>query len=234
MITPIPSWLHLLAILVLTVWALCGVIILADNLSGHRQHMAIMNIVWPVTALWAGPVALWLYFKQGRRMTHHAMHAARQQEKHPGAPKRPFPLTVAIGTTHCGAGCTLGDLISEMVMYFAPVTILNQRIFGTWAVDFAAAFILGIVFQYFSIVPMKHLPPGKGLAAALKADALSLAAWQIGMYLWMALVIFLWFGEISKTNPVFWFMMQIAMVCGFLTSYPANWWLLKRGIKERM
>jgi FtsP/CotA-like multicopper oxidase with cupredoxin domain len=40
--------------------------------------------------------------------------------------------------------------------------------------------------------------------------------------------------EIPKTDPIFWFMMQIAMLAGFLTSYPVNWWLLRAGIKERM
>jgi hypothetical protein len=29
-------------------------------------------------------------------------------------------------------------------------------------------------------------------------------------------------------------MMQIAMIAGFLTSYPVNWWLIRRGSKERM
>ena len=29
-------------------------------------------------------------------------------------------------------------------------------------------------------------------------------------------------------------MMQIAMLCGFATSYPVNWWLIRAGIKERM
>lgn len=29
-------------------------------------------------------------------------------------------------------------------------------------------------------------------------------------------------------------MMQIAMFAGFLTAYPANWWLLKKGLKEAM
>jgi hypothetical protein len=29
-------------------------------------------------------------------------------------------------------------------------------------------------------------------------------------------------------------MMQIAMLAGFLTSYPVNWWLLRAGIKEKM
>jgi hypothetical protein len=40
--------------------------------------------------------------------------------------------------------------------------------------------------------------------------------------------------ELSKTGPVFWFMTQIAMVCGFATAYPVNWLLLRRGIKEAM
>jgi hypothetical protein len=38
----------------------------------------------------------------------------------------------------------------------------------------------------------------------------------------------------EKTSPVFWFMMQIEMIAGFLTTYPVNRWLLQRGIKEEM
>ncbi len=82
---------------------------------------------------------------------------------------------------------------------------------------------------------MKDLPPGKGLWAAIKADTLSLTAWQVGMYGWMAVSVFLIFGhEIPKTSPVFWFMMQIAMLIGFATSYPVNWWLIRKGVKEAM
>ena len=29
-------------------------------------------------------------------------------------------------------------------------------------------------------------------------------------------------------------MMQIAMLCGFATAYPVNWWLLRIGLKEKM
>jgi hypothetical protein len=51
----------------------------------------------------------------------------------------------------------------------------------------------------------------------------------------MAIVAFLIFGrQLAKTDPVFWFMMQIAMLFGFVTSYPVNWWLLKAGLKEKM
>ncbi len=40
--------------------------------------------------------------------------------------------------------------------------------------------------------------------------------------------------ELEKTTPVFWFMMQIAMLAGFATSYPVNRRLLNSGIKEPM
>jgi hypothetical protein len=29
-------------------------------------------------------------------------------------------------------------------------------------------------------------------------------------------------------------MMQLAMMAGFLTAYPVNWWLLRSGMKETM
>lgn len=58
--------------------------------------------------------------------------------------------------------------------------------YAVWILDFVFAFALGIVFQYHAIVPMRDLSPGKGIVAALKADTLSLASWQVGMYGFMA------------------------------------------------
>ncbi len=108
-----------------------------------------------------------------------------------------------------------------------------------WVLDYIFAFAIGIAFQYFTIVPMRHLEVAEGLRAAIKADALSLTAWQIGMYGFMAFANFYLFHHVLgaglKVDSVeFWFMMQIAMLCGFLTSYPVNWWLLRSGIKEMM
>jgi len=116
-----------------------------------------------------------------------------------------------------------------------PLTLFGHAIFATSVLDYAAAFVLGIAFQYFTIKPMKGLTPVQGLVAALKADTASLTAWQVGMYGWMAIVVFGIAGhEFAKTDPVFWFMMQIAMLCGFLTAYPVNWWLIRTGVKEAM
>jgi Domain of unknown function (DUF4396) len=234
MATGIPGWLYAVSIVALAIAGLSAIVIVVDMLAGYRQRMWIMNVVWPITALWAGPIALWAYFRIGRLSTYQAMRPAKQPGEEPQSKHKPFAVDVALAATHCGAGCCLGDIVAEWIVYFIPLVLFGQKVFGTWALDYAFAFLFGIVFQYLTIKPMQNLSAGKALVAALKADTLSLTAWQVGMYGWMAIVIFGLFGEIPKTNPLFWFMMQIAMIAGFITSYPANWWLLKKGVKERM
>jgi hypothetical protein len=67
---------------------------------------------------------------------------------------------------------------------------------------------------------MRGLSFGAGMVAAFKADTLSLSAWQIGMYGFMAIayfVISVGFGATLEVNSFeFWFMMKIAMIAGFL------------------
>lgn len=83
---------------------------------------------------------------------------------------------------------------------------------------------------------MEQLPRLKVIGKALKIDFLSLTAWQVGMYGWMAIVIFVFHqgNPLPHSNWNFWFMMQIAMFFGFLTSWPVNWMLIKTGIKHGM
>jgi hypothetical protein len=230
-----PVWLITLAAISITLGIVCAIWIVVDLCAGHRQHMWIMNVVWPVTALYAGPLALYAYYRIGRLSTHAAMHRAKERGEMPPGKAKPFWQSVGLGATHCGSGCALGDLVAEWFVVLVPITLFGHRIFGTWALDYTLAFLLGIAFQYFTIVPMRGLSPAQGIAAAVKADFLSLTAWQVGMYGWMAIATFAIFGhEIPKTDPVFWFMMQIAMLAGFLTAYPVNWWLLRAGMKEVM
>jgi len=39
---------------------------------------------------------------------------------------------------------------------------------------------------------------------------------------------------LPRSSPESWFMMQLAMAAGFITSHPVNWWLLRSGLKETM
>jgi hypothetical protein len=225
-----PPWLHILSVVSLAVGAACALAIAVDEFR-HPQHMWIMNVVWPVTALFASVIALAGYAAYGR----------------PSDDKPPFPVAVAKGTSHCGAGCCLGDLIAEWLAFLAPGVavwfgwkgLFAEKTFAVWVLDYLAAFVIGIAFQYFTIKPMRKLPAGRALIAALKADALSLTAWQVGMYGVMAVAQFAVFRALLGTRlevntPEFWFVMQLAMLAGFATSYPVNWWLIATGVKERM
>ena len=220
-----PDWVRVVAIVSLVSAVLSALVIVVDLARGHAQKMWIMDLVWPITALWAGPVAVWAYFRYGRQGS---QGAAREG-------KQPMPVLVAKATTHCGSGCTLGDLVAEWVILALPLSIFGHKLFGAWIYDYVLAFAFGILFQYFTIKPMKRLSRGEGIKEALKADSLSLTAWQVGMYGWMAIATFVIFKrELHQTSPLFWFMMQLGMGLGFVTSYPINWWLVKKGVKEKM
>lgn len=248
----VPQWFTTLSIVMLILGGVCALVIVADILAGHKQHMWIMNVVWPVSALFGTVLSLWAYFKYGRLATHHAMLEAKQHGEDPPNKKyTPFPVMVGKGTTHCGSGCTLGDICAEfLAMGFPAVAVWlgwkslfpaneHGKMFAVWILDYIFAFLIGVAFQYYTIKPMRGLSPGEGLVQAVKADALSLTAWQVGMYGFMALAQFLivsrlWDAWLKPSMPAFWFVMQIAMLCGFLTAYPVNWWLIRSGIKEKM
>jgi hypothetical protein len=243
----IPAWLHFLAVASLLVAFACTLVIAFDELR-NPQHMWIMNVVWPVTALFGSGLALWGYFAYGRLATRARVHRANQRGQEPPHKKEtPFPVMVAKGASHCGAGCTIGDILAEWLAFLVPVvavwlgwsSLFEEKMFAVWILDYIFAFVLGIAFQYFTIKPMRKLSPMQGLVQAVKADVLSLTAWQIGMYGFMAVAQFYLFRSLlgvrlEVDSFEFWFMMQFAMVAGFITSYPVNWWLIEAGVKERM
>ncbi len=218
------SWISLLAGLASAAW-------IGRDVVRNPQKMAVMNAVWPICGVFGPGVMVWAYLAWGRE----------------DGPKQPFPITVFKGTLHCGSGCTLGDIAAETLLAVFPALavvfglgwIFPDRIFAAWVLDFVLAFLIGIAFQYFAIAPMRQLSFRDGVVQAAKADVLSLAAWQIGMYAFMAFAQFAIFRgwletRLTPDRPEFWFMMQIAMLCGLATSYPVNWWLIRAGIKEKM
>ncbi|WP_238473799.1 DUF4396 domain-containing protein [Paenisporosarcina cavernae] len=192
----------------------------------HSQKMAIMNVVWPINGWFFGPFALWTYFKWGRvkakniSIDDHRSHAAK----------------VFVSTSHCSAGCTVGDVIGVPIVVMSGLTIVGSTLFAHYTVEFVLAYVFGILFQFFSIYPMnKQKGKTHALWQAVKADSFSLFAFEIGMFGWMAIVHYVLFpNPLDPTEPTYWFMMQIAMILGFLTSYPANQWLIKKGVKHAM
>lgn len=222
----------------------------ALDLRDRPPRMGVMRVVWPVCMLFGSVLWLAFYLRWGRAPRRDE-GAGDGGDGHGGGndgsssgPERPRWVSVATSTSHCGAGCTLGDLTGEWLVVAVPAlaaatAAFGNELLGRWTLDLLLAFGFGIALQYFAIAPMRGLGVRQGLVEALKADTFSILAWQVGMYAVMALAQLVVLpalvgGPAPVTSAVFWWIMQIAMLAGFVTSYPVNAVLLRRGIKEPM
>ena len=220
---------------------ICAVGIAVDEMR-QPQAMGVMNVVWPVTALYFSVFAVWAYFVVGRKKTRSAMAAMSGMPMGGDKDAPPTLVQVMVGTSHCGAGCMIADVACEFWIAAAGITLLGSPLWASYAIDFVAAWTAGIGFQYWAIWGMRGGPMrkkfsvGGAIWAAIKADTFSIAAFQVGMYAWMALVYFKLFHapHLMAFDPRYWLMMQIAMVCGFATSFPMNRLLMVMGVKEKM
>lgn len=205
----------------------------------NKQSMPIMNIVWTLTMLWASWIGFIAYISFGRQkgnnksmimdstmdMSHNnmVMSDTTNTKKHKWQ-------GIALSTLHCGAGCSLADIIGESVSGG-----LGLSLYMGWGIDYILALMIGVYFQYMAIQQMGRVKSSVAFRKAVKSDLLSLTAWQIGMYGFMAIYI-ICFAEngVDRISFEFWFMMQIAMIAGFIVAYPMNILLIKLGLKHSM
>lgn len=128
-----------------------------------------------------GPLA-WLGYRRWGRPASPACQEATGAQADYGE-----RMSVGIGVSHCGAGCTLGDIIGASLVFGAGWELLGLALPVEYIVDPRWRSSWESPFSYFSIVPMRGLGVRDGIVAALKADALSLTAFEIGLFGWMAL-----------------------------------------------
>jgi hypothetical protein len=245
-------WLLIVSWIALALGFGSALVIFVDEFpAGNRQQMWIMNVVHPISALYWGPVWLWAYLRDGRKSGQKVMHAEAQRLTEEGVdveelrrkgestePGDLRPWHIANAVSHCGAGCTLGDIGGEWILFALGAPALGVLGSYGWeiAVDFVLAWTLGIGFQYYTIVPMRK-SAGKleGIWQAIKVDTASIVAFQVGLFGWMALSHFVLFQPpLPIDTSGHWFMMQVGMIVGFFTAWPVNCRLVRRGIKEKM
>ncbi|HEU5139370.1 MAG TPA: DUF4396 domain-containing protein [Bacillales bacterium] len=228
------SWLEVLSWVAIVIGILQAIVVTVDVSRHPQQMMPIMNIVWPLTGLYFPVAGMWAYYKLGRNTKAHD-HTDHDHMEHHNHGDKPFWQSVFVSTTHCSSGCSLGDMIGAPLVFITGLTIAGSALFADYAVEFILAYLFGIAFQYYGMGFRKHDKPGQALKDAIKADTWSLVAFEIGMFGWMALTHFVFFVDMpTPDTAVFWFMMQLAMMLGFCTSYPANWILVKKGVKHAM
>lgn len=221
--------------------ALLSALYLLKQVIKHPEQMKIMNAVWVLTALWGSVLAIWAYLRFGQTNP--------SKESNNDSPKikmaamdgmnmnynRPLWEKTILSSLHCGAGCTLADLIGESIGYLILRNIPGWSIGWQWGLDYLLALLIGVGFQYAAIHKMTKLSPAATAFKALKIDFLSLTAWQLGMYCFMYVVFFVSPGVILTANQIiFWAIMQLAMLTGFVFAYPVNLILIRSGYKPSM
>jgi hypothetical protein len=138
----------------------------------------------------------------------HDMHAM-----HHASPDRPFWVAVAIGVSHCGAGCVLGDIVGEWVIFGTNAQINGKNIWPELLVDYGFALLFGIAFQYFSIAPMSGDYGWRSLVRAAKADILSLTFFEVGLFGWMLIYqIGIWDYKLMTNTYLYWWQMQVCSI----------------------
>jgi len=230
----IPSWLEVFAWAWIAICVASALFMLVQTLR-KPQKMWIMDVVWPITGLYMGPFAIFLYQKLLPVSMNKPMDPEMKSmmERHRSDP--PTWIQNSIAVFHCGAGCSIGDAIAELLVPALGLRFAGD--FGTRLIfDLIFAYIFGVAFQYFTITPMRGLSFRSGLMAAIRADTVSIALFEVGMFAWMAISHFWLFPSLHLQSgmALFWFMMQVAMIAGFFTALPANAWLIRKGWKEKM
>ena len=242
-----PGWLGVLAWTTIASGILTAAAILYDmHGPGRRQVMRVMEAVWPITAVYLGPLGWIAYARLGRPVP--AAHRRTESEPMPpalrmsavhhmamrGEEELPGWRGIAVTATHCGAGCALGDVIGEWIVFGAALSVAGHALWAEYVIDFAFGYVFGIGFQYWAIKPMSDLTPRAALRDAITADTLSVIAFEAGMFGWMAVFQLVLFPQLTTNDPAYWLMMQIAMVIGLAATYPVQIFLIGRGVKERM
>jgi len=222
----IPVWLTAVSWVFVGLALLCAIAILYDIYGrGYRQRTSVMSVVWPITALYFGPLALPAYYRWGRP------RSEKWREEHGATPEKSLPAAAATGGTLGGAASAIGHVLGVPLVVFSGLTIAGQALWVMILVIAVIATALLFAFEYFfSTVPTRGLPRGKGLKVALLIALVTVLAFDVGMGGWMLVLHFLFFMP-PLTDVTFLFLMQVGLILGFLTGYPAVLWLVRRGVK---
>jgi hypothetical protein len=124
-------------------------------------------------------------------------------------------------TLHCLTGCAIGEILGMVIG-----TALGWSSVPTLILAIVLAFFFGYALTLRGV-----LKAGLGLRAAIKvalaADTLSIAVMELvdnG-------VIVLWPGAMDAelTDPLFWWVLAIALAVAFVLTTPVNKWMIGRG-----
>lgn len=203
----LPTWLTPLAWVVLAL-AVATAAAVADDIyrRGHRHPHLASELTWIGSGLYLGPLALLVYRRHGRSTTDTTT------------------VTTAGGVTAGlpgGAASAVAHLIGVPLVIASGLTIAGIDL---WVMIIVIAVLATVMlFFYERTTPAAAAATGAGrlpVVAALGAAAITVLAFDIGMGGWMLLLHFTATMP-PATDATFWLLMQIGIILGVITGYPA-------------
>ena len=220
----IPGWLSPVAWTYITLAFVATSIIAADIYLGRRRHNSLASeLVWVTSGLYLGPLAIPMYLARGRTVSAATTRitVADAATKHSDAAVGVLPGGGASAVAHLIAVpfvAAIGWTIAGLAMW--PMIII---------IAILATVMLAIYESYAARTTDVETGRGRGLSlgAAFFGALITVAAFDVGMVGWMLLLHF------NNAMPPasdgnFWFLMQLGVLIGLATGYPAVKWLLSR------
>lgn len=161
MMNDVPTWLTAVAWTYVAVAVLSAAFIAFDIFGrGNRQSSVALDVVWPVSALYLGPLAVWMYVQWGR--------------------PRAASTVTATGLAG-GAASALAHLVAVPLVIASGVTIAGLDL---WVMIIVIAVLATVLLAVFEVVA------GKPPAVAALIGLVTVLAFDVGMLGWMLLLHF--------------------------------------------
>lgn len=222
----LPAWLTALSWVFIAVALVSAALIVFDiHRRGHRQPKAIMEVVWPLAALYLGPLALPAYARFGRA------HSPAWQQRSATAPEQTLTATAVRSGLPGGVSSGLAHIVAVPFVVLTGLTIAGLDMWAMVVIIAVLATALLFAFEYVLLASGQRRRPGiHGVRAAAVVALVTVLAFDVGMLGWMLLL------HLTESMPAagdvrFTFLMQVGLVLGTLTAYPAVRWLAARGAK---
>lgn len=222
-----PGWVTALGWTVTGLGAVAAAVVLADiYLRRHRQPVAAMEAVWAITTIYAGPLALWAYYRWGRPAT------ARWQQRSGRRPDAGPSAVTVVQTLPGGAASFIGHGIAVPIVMGTGMTIAGRAVWPMILLIAVFALPLLIAFEYRVLSQAGQIESvGRRLVQASRTSVSAIVAFDAGMGAIMLLVSYvLHYGH---TTMAFWLLMWAGMLLGFATAYPIVWWLAAAGRRRQ-
>ena len=206
----------------LVVWfvvaALCTAYVAYDQFKGNPEP-TVMKWGFVLITLYMGPIGLLLYVmsdKEPKPGTHEAFVAPLWKQ--------------GVGSTiHCVAGDATGIIVAAVV-----TATLGLPMWLDYIVEYIAGFSFGLFI--FQALFMRRMMGGTYLQNVRRSFLPELISMNAMMTAMVTVMTYLMMGRdmraMQPTELLFWGVMSLGVIAGFMLAYPFNVWMVAKGLKH--